>query len=424
MAVAGNIEAIRDWANTCFYTKDEMADMFIRIDSGLKAYKFTILHKDLIEITITENASTDPQSYTVRTNEYGIYKGIFFFHPGSTIYLNDTYGLSVEYVLEVSEDIIELTQPVIATPVMTSNTTPSGICRASSVHTQQGSHLWDPWNAFKQIADVYGWAAQQYLKVGEWMEYEFLEKVPIVKFQYINRYWTQPASDACPATRFKLQASNDGTNYIDLGDYFVSNLSVGAMMTHNLKNVTPYKIYRILIVEADNGKNFVTVGGINLFKPDVYIPLKIATPVMTSNTTPSGVCRASSIYSDTYQAYKAFGQEISVDGWAPQNNKTVGEWVEYESVTPITALKIDIATRNASISAPPTKVEILGSNNGSDYTSLGYLNMPLEGANVTYRFSVPNPEPYKIYRVKIVESNNGVTYAAIGCINILELDQS
>lgn len=268
MSQGGSIDAIRDWANSYFYNNDQIADFFIKADLGLKAYKLTIIHTPSTEIDITEGAITDPQSYTITTDENGLYTDIFFFHSGETIYLNDGSGSAVSYTLSSYEDVIELTTPIIATPIMTSNTTPSGVCRASSVYTQSGSSAnWQPWVAFKQSPDLNGWAPLNNRKVGEWMEYEFTTRVPIVKFELFNRTWT--GDDNASPSRIKLQASNDGSNYIDFGEYVITHVNIpSASIVHNLKNITPYKIYRVLITEANNLRSYVAIGCLNLYKPD------------------------------------------------------------------------------------------------------------------------------------------------------------
>lgn len=43
--------------------------------------------------------------------------------------------------------------------------------------------------------------------------------------------------------------------------------------------------------------------------------LNVKVPVMTSNTTPSGECFASSVYSTTYPAWKAFTNQVDASGW-------------------------------------------------------------------------------------------------------------
>lgn len=268
-SVGGDVEAIRDWANSYFYNNDQIAEMFIKAaDPNLSAYKLTIIDTANKTIEITEDALTDPQSYSIKTDNYGFYIGLFFFHSGSTLTLNDGSGSAATHVLSSYEDTIALVSSVIATPVMTSNTTPSGTCRASSVYSQSGSSAnWEPWHAFTQVADPNGWVPTNGYKVGEWIEYEFSSKVVVVKFEIINRDLAG-AVNASP-TKVKIQASNDGTNYTDLGECTITQVNVaGASEVLNLTNVNAYKIYRTLITGADSGQTYVAIGGINLYKPD------------------------------------------------------------------------------------------------------------------------------------------------------------
>lgn len=104
---AGDIVGIRDWSNRYFYNRDEIADFFIRSNqSGLKAYAFTIVGPTSTSIAITESASTNPQSYTVETDETGIFSGLFFFHTGSTLTLTPSGYSPTTYVLDEYSDTI------------------------------------------------------------------------------------------------------------------------------------------------------------------------------------------------------------------------------------------------------------------------------------------------------------------------------
>lgn len=86
---AGDITAIRDWANRFFYTKEEVADLLIKSTiSGLKAYILTFAAPQNTDITIEERTQTDPQNYSFNMGPSTIYKSIFFFHQNATILVN------------------------------------------------------------------------------------------------------------------------------------------------------------------------------------------------------------------------------------------------------------------------------------------------------------------------------------------------
>ena len=133
---AGNIQAIRNWANNYYPKSDDIADAFVKIGSGLTAYHLTIIGNDNTQtVTIIEDAQTDPQTYTIQTVD-GEYSGLFFFHSGSTIRLYDNGVLYNEHILSNTTDTIYLRPLVSAIPVMTSDTTPAGTGRRNGKSTR------------------------------------------------------------------------------------------------------------------------------------------------------------------------------------------------------------------------------------------------------------------------------------------------
>lgn len=108
---AGDVTAIRDWSNKYFYSKDEVDEFFVKSNAGLLAYKFTIIDTPSNEISVTEDASTNPQTYTFETGTDGIYTGLFFFHSGSTLTFNNGSGQGIVYELDELIDTIYLTDP-------------------------------------------------------------------------------------------------------------------------------------------------------------------------------------------------------------------------------------------------------------------------------------------------------------------------
>lgn len=267
---AGNLAAIRDWGDHYFYDKSEVAEFFMKLNEGLTAYKLTIIGPADTDITINDNDQTNPQEYVIKTPSTGVYSALFFFNEGSTLTLSGD-GVLATHALNTYVDTIMIVDTIIATPVMTSNTTPSGIVRSSSVYKDPStgqSVRWEPWHAFTQVGDVDGWAALNYQKVGEWIEYEFDNPQIILKLQVINR--NQNAPGVSSVKKFILKASNNGVDYINLGEYTLDNPNVKlASQTYNIPNTDAYKIYRIEVSEAISTPSYVTFGCINLYKPDI-----------------------------------------------------------------------------------------------------------------------------------------------------------
>ena len=273
----GSLEAIRDWGNTFFYTKEEIADFFIKSSEGLLPYKLTIMGRSLVSVTLVEDIQTDPQSYTVITDSNGKYTGVFLFHEDSPLLITGSDGSYLEYTLSSQEAVIELVPLVIATPIMTSNTTPNtvGVCRANS-EMSYGGNVYAAWRAFTQNPDV----NPQWTPTGKngWIEYEFNDPTVIKKIEVYVAPWSSSGgyADSRGSKAFELLASNDKTNWTSLWDknadytWSVNNnsyviLSPKRPTADLLGNNTAYKVYRLNVEQFNNGAG-PAISCINLYK--------------------------------------------------------------------------------------------------------------------------------------------------------------
>ncbi|MCM3273913.1 discoidin domain-containing protein [Paenibacillus elgii] len=147
-------------------------------------------------------------------------------------------------------------------------------------------------------------------------------------------------------------------------------------------------------------------------------------PKMTSNTTPSPfVVTASSVYSATFDAWKAFNGTISEvnDCWVSANGLKNG-WIKFDFNAPKAICNYAIVNRNYStaISTAPKDWTFEGSNNDSDWVTLDVRSNEtnwLISQRRTYSF--PNNTKYRYYRLNIT-SNNGEAFIAIGYIEMME----
>lgn len=183
MGVAGNIEAIRDWGNTCFYTKEEISDFFIKADSGLTAYKFTIIGPANTNIGITEDASSNPQTYNIKLSETGDYSGLFFFHSGSTLTLTRTGYTPQTYVLNSYEDIIYISgyEIVELIPAMSSLTSQEGnvisyMYSGQNIPAVGYGTADQQWKAFDRLLTDCANISQENV-TGAWIGFEFTNPV-------------------------------------------------------------------------------------------------------------------------------------------------------------------------------------------------------------------------------------------------------
>lgn len=128
--------------------------------------------------------------------------------------------------------------PDIATPVMTSNNTPSGIVFASSSSASNFS-----WNAFSQDSNTTFW--QSSVANTGTLGYQF----PSGKI--IKRYILRMISSSTVSfpTTWTFQGSNDGTTYTTLDTVAGAVISLGGNYVSSvLANTTSYTYYRINVI--------------------------------------------------------------------------------------------------------------------------------------------------------------------------------
>ena len=135
--------------------------------------------------------------------------------------------------------------------------------------------------------------------------------------------------------------------------------------------------------------------------PNPIYKLRIVTPVMTSDTTPSGVASASGVSDSTrFAAYKVFdGSENT--RWTGTQNLT-NHWLQYKFDEAKIIPKIEIMAGAPDIQ--PTyrdmTVTIQGSNDGATFVDLG-SDQILAGNNLRYKTITFNNEiAYLYYRLQ------------------------
>lgn len=202
-------------------------------------------------------------------------------------------------------------EPKGCIPVMTSNNSPYGECFASSVLSQSGTTYYTykcmGANAFKEPADPSACAGG----VGQWIGYKFTNPIKIsrVKFQFTN------------GGTAKVQISNDGTNYTDIGTVSGAQYGIDEI---NVETDT-YALYVRFICTAITGTNYGSRG------LQVYgRSLNVSVPTMTSNNAPWGEVIRSSIYNTSYDGWKAFdGDDTSnTSVWASTSG--ANQWLGFD----------------------------------------------------------------------------------------------
>lgn len=153
------------------------------------------------------------------------------------------------------------------------------------------------------------------------------------------------------------------------------------------------------------------------------------TPVMTSNTTPSPyTASASSVYSSTYDAWKAFNETLvdSNDAWATATNSATG-WIKLDFGTPTKIDAITIVMRNIvteTSGVQPKTFILYGSNDDSSFEQIMKIdNQILWNPLESRLYKLPSSAQYRYYRLNITE-NGGGTIIVIGELKFWQDNQA
>jgi len=196
-----------------------------------------------------------------------------------------------------------------ATPNMTSNTTPSGEVIYSSYWSG-----YDPWYAFDGADDNGSrtWLSDYGDNVGSWIGYHFPDAVCIKKVEVSVR---NSPSYPHAVKRFKVQASNDGTNWVDIQECTTTSSTALQKDSYIINNSYSYFYYRLYTLEvwdpqdvdhnaAYNQVVFYVTGSGTLAR---YYPSDLLPTLSGPNLS---VVEASSEYSG-YEAWKTLDGSVN-----------------------------------------------------------------------------------------------------------------
>ena len=303
-------------------------------------------------------------------------------------------------------------------PVMTGTSTPSGEVIYSSQYTGQ-----EAWRAFDNSDATV--ASTGTPEVG-YFGYHFTSPTICKKVSIMCYGFNANASFT-----FKIQGSNDGSDWTDLSSTltFTNGNVDKTTNTFTFSNDTAYSYYKVQYVTASASSGYSQCRMIQFYSADItsdrdamtriglydYCSEKllsdatwaeaicnseyrdsvfdITVPPMTSDTTPSGVASADTNYSG-YPAWKAFDGDNTTNWLVPQGAGGNGHWVRYEFPSTVTILCAYIKD-----GLPTKSYKIQGSNDGfsSDIHDLYEETLSSDtGLDKVVIFS--NPAPYKYYR--------------------------
>lgn len=209
-------------------------------------------------------------------------------------------------------------------PTMTSNSAPYGEAFGSTI-ADNGTPYYAPFAGYLDEGNGHVWSSQSGKVSGEYVGYKYTNPTCVKSFELNNRvisYTTTSIKD------FKLQASNDGTNYTDLGTYEKNDTDASQRFTVN--NDDYYLYYRIYVLTNRGGSN-VSTPRIQFYGRS----LNVSVPVMTSNTLPYGTASGSTEGSGQ-PPYLAFDNNDSTGYLStPASLQSYNIFLEYDFVSKV-----------------------------------------------------------------------------------------
>ncbi|MGE6576625.1 SPRY domain-containing protein [Paenibacillus xylanexedens] len=137
---------------------------------------------------------------------------------------------------------------------------------------------------------------------------------------------------------------------------------------------------------------------------------KIMTPIMTTNTSPSGVASASSTQTG-YEAWRVFDRDVaSQSTWRSASNTTANSWIRYEFPTPQVINKYTLRCWK-QLAQSPSSWTFQGSNDTLTWNILD-TKSSITGWDVNESLSVDmeNSIPFKYYQIVFTAAISGIYY--------------
>lgn len=203
-------------------------------------------------------------------------------------------------------------------------------------------------------------------------------------------------------------------------DNIINNLMLAFFKISILGSFTVYELINGFVDEFEDEAGIDLGSSVNQqynSTDDYYEPAGTGSnliPIMTSNTAPSGVASASSVYQSLpqYAAWKAMNHTNAdeSDCWVSHDDASSGspQWLQYQFTSGQTINKYTITTRNRSSGiSSPKDWKLQGSNNGSDWTDLDIQTgqFPTNPQNTKVEYTFTNTTSYTYYRLYITDNN-------------------
>ena len=289
-------------------------------------------------------------------------------------------------------------------PTMTSNTAPYGEAIASSVHNNTSIYyLFDN----NDSTTWYGLSNQQ--ASGQWIGYRFVEPICAkTVYLYTYNHGSSTSGAGFAISRFKIQASNDGTIWDDISNEITTTANKAYYsISENEAYYTYYRLYIIATGYAQDVANACDTYALQFY---AWQP-KGNVPVMTSNTAPYGTVSANSVYSSVSAAWQAFGSDTT-KGWLTQVYDNAS--ISYNFTNPVCVRKVRLCNYayDSTTDSRLKNFKVQGSNNNSTWVDIYTGLYPNDATkNIPHYYDFDNDDYYIYYKILIIDTYNNAKYA-------------
>lgn len=327
----------------------------------------------------------------------------------------------------------------VAVPTMTSNTTPSGEAFASSEYNIGSA----AWKAFDKL-DTTHWSTADYQQNNATIGYRFTKDVVVNSFTITTLYDSHSIIDY---TVDVVGIKSDNTEETIASGIAIHNPADKTVITKTFANTNQYRGYclrfpngnstawanlnelQFAFVGVCDNANAMTYIGQNNYASNTLLAdsdwceaicnstyyedvLNAKVPVMTSDTTPSGVCSASSVQSSNYTAYKAFDSAFTGVGWLPLTADGWGNaWVAYMFTTDVKVKRIKLYFYDVYNDGWVTTIKIQGKNTETNLWDDISSNIAFnENTTKVQNINTANSnKKYQQFRLLLVSGSSGMT---------------
>lgn len=144
--------------------------------------------------------------------------------------------------------------------------------------------------------------------------------------------------------------------------------------------------------------------------------MKVARPEspMTSDSSGGCVASASSTYSSSYPAWRAFDGSVG-DSWA-STASDAAPWLQLAMDVALKNISVEVSARQSTPVANPVSGAVLGSNNGTSWTQLKTFSgwSSTQSGGVLGTVNCANATAYRYVRLRVDSRTSSSSYVAIG----------